>query len=189
MALDNCSSATNRVCVWDGTTFCPFESVVRLAELLGNPQDKVKAIHVAGTNGKGSTCATIAAMLITSGYRVGQFASPHLSHQTERCLINGRPVSVDEFIAATERVEKLAKSEEIELSFFVLTALSTFLIFAENKLDWMVIETGLGGRLDATNTIAKPELTLVTNIGFDHMHWLGDTLEAIAVEKAGIGKA
>ncbi len=173
---------------WDGTKTFELETPITLHHALGNPQDKVLAIHVAGTNGKGTVCAQLAAMLHASGASVGQFTSPHLTHVTERCVINGQPVSHKDFSEAINQVRAEVDRLNLNVSFFEYVASASFLVFAKQQLDWTVVEVGLGGRLDATNTITAPKATVITGIDYDHTHLLGDTLEKIAYEKAGIIK-
>jgi dihydrofolate synthase/folylpolyglutamate synthase len=159
-----------------------------LLRKLGNPQDKFRTVHVAGTKGKGSTCAMIAAMLEGNGYKVGFYSSPHLVDIRERIQINGEMIPHAEFARLVRMVEPMVtKARPTPTYFDVLTAVA-FKYFAEQKVDIAVIETGLGGRLDSTNVI-KPEVTAITNISKDHMAQLGGTLEKIAEEKAGIFKA
>ncbi|MEI2739607.1 MAG: folylpolyglutamate synthase/dihydrofolate synthase family protein [Chitinophagaceae bacterium] len=160
-------------------------NTIRLCKALGNPQHKFKSIHVAGTNGKGSTSHMLAAILQTAGYKTGLYTSPHLKDFRERIKVNGEMVTKDFVISFTEKIVPLI--EEIEPSFFEITVAMAFEYFAGQKVDIAVIETGLGGRLDSTNIIT-PELSIITNIGWDHMNILGDSLEKIAVEKAGIIK-
>lgn len=156
-----------------------------LCNELGNPQKKIKTIHVAGTNGKGSTSHMLAAIFQSAGYKTGLYTSPHLKDFRERIKINGEKIS-QEFVC--EFVENLQeKIEEIEPSFFEITVAMAFSWFEKNSIDIAIIETGLGGRLDSTNVI-QPELSVITNIGYDHMQILGDTLQQIAFEKAGIIK-
>ncbi|MEP6699763.1 MAG: folylpolyglutamate synthase/dihydrofolate synthase family protein [Bacteroidota bacterium] len=162
------------------------KNTIRLCESLGNPHSKFKAIHIAGTNGKGSVSHMLAAILQTAGYRTGLYTSPHLKDFRERIKINGEMVSEDFVIAFTEKIKPLV--EEIEPSFFEITVAMAFEYFAQQKIDIAVIETGLGGRLDSTNIIT-PELSIITNIGRDHMNLLGERVEQIAFEKAGIIKA
>lgn len=157
----------------------------KLCEALGNPQNKFKSIHVAGTNGKGSSSHMIAAILQSEGYKTGLYTSPHLKEFTERIRINGAEVSKDYVVDFVEKVKPLI--EEIKPSFFEITVAMAFDYFALEQVDFAVIEVGLGGRLDSTNVI-NPLVSLITNIGFDHKDLLGDTLEAIAKEKAGIIK-
>ena len=160
-------------------------NTIRLCDTLGNPQQKFKCIHVAGTNGKGSTSHMLAAILQTAGYKTGLYTSPHLKDFRERIKVNGEMVSEEFVILFTERIR--ARIEEIEPSFFEITVVMAFEYFAQQEVDIAIIETGLGGRLDSTNVIV-PELSIITNIGWDHMNLLGNSLEKIAAEKAGIIK-
>jgi len=160
-------------------------NTIRLCDSLGNPQNKFKSIHIAGTNGKGSTSHMLAAILQTAGYKTGLYTSPHLKDFQERIKINGEMISKEFVIDFTEKTQPLVN--EIEPSFFEITVAMAFEYFAEQEVEITVIETGLGGRLDSTNIIT-PELSVITNIGWDHMNLLGDSLEKIAVEKAGIIK-
>jgi dihydrofolate synthase/folylpolyglutamate synthase len=156
-----------------------------LCNKLGNPQQQFKSIHIAGTNGKGSTSHMLAAILQKAGYKTGLYTSPHLKDFRERIKINGE-LCTEEFII--DFVEKMKPAiAEIQPSFFEITVAMAFSYFAEAHVDVAVIETGLGGRLDSTNIIT-PELSIITNIGWDHMNLLCNTLEAIAGEKAGIIK-
>jgi len=160
-------------------------NTLKLCEVAGNPHEKFKSIHIAGTNGKGSTSHMLAAILQESGYKVGLYTSPHLVDFRERIRINGTPVGkqwVVDFVAKYQR-----EIEDIEPSFFEITVAMAFACFAEEQIDIAVIETGLGGRLDSTNVIT-PVLSVITNIDFDHMDMLGNTLPLIAGEKAGIIK-
>lgn len=158
-----------------------------LLRKLGNPQDHFRSVHVAGTKGKGSTCAMIAAMLENNGYKVGLYTSPHLNDIRERIQINGEVIPSEQFARLVKLVEPMVTRARPTPSYFdVLTAVA-FKYFAEQKIDIAVVETGLGGRLDSTNVI-KPEVTAITNISKDHMAQLGNTLEKIAEEKAGIFK-
>lgn len=152
---------------------------------LGEPQKKFRSIHIAGTNGKGSCCHMLAAVFQLCGYRTGLYTSPHLKDFRERIKINGEMVSKDFVVEFTRRITPLI--EEINPSFFELTVGMAFEYFAQQHVDIAVIETGLGGRLDSTNVII-PELSVITNIGLDHMNLLGATHGLIAVEKAGIMK-
>lgn len=160
-------------------------NTIRLCNTLGNPQHKFKSIHVAGTNGKGSTSHMLAAILQTAGYKTGLYTSPHLKDFRERIKVNGEMVSEEFVILFTERIRP--RIEEIEPSFFEITVAMAFEYFAQQEVDIAIIETGLGGRLDSTNVIV-PELSIITNIGWDHMNLLGNSLEKIAAEKAGIIK-
>lgn len=152
---------------------------------LGNPERNLKCVHVAGTNGKGSTTHALSSVLMEAGYKVGLYTSPHLKSFTERIKINGLDIpekDVVEFIADTKDF-----LEELKPSFFEMTVGMAFWYFAKEKVDIAVIEVGMGGRLDSTNVII-PEVSVITNIGFDHMQFLGNTLPLIAGEKAGIIK-
>ncbi|MGB3143451.1 MAG: folylpolyglutamate synthase/dihydrofolate synthase family protein [Maribacter sp.] len=161
------------------------DGIKALSAHLEHPHHHFKSIHVAGTNGKGSSSHMLASVLQEAGYKVGLYTSPHLKDFRERIRINGKVVSekfVTDFIAANQSF-----LESNQLSFFEMTVGMAFSFFAERKVDIAVVETGLGGRLDSTNIII-PEVSLITNIGLDHMDMLGDTLEKIAFEKAGIIK-
>ena len=160
-------------------------NTIELCKAIDNPQNKFKSIHIAGTNGKGSTSHMLAAILQQAGYKTGLYTSPHLKDFRERIKVNGEMIAKDFVIEFTERTKTL--SETIQPSFFELTVAMAFDYFAQQKVDIAVIETGLGGRLDSTNIIT-PFLSIITNIGYDHMNILGDTLEEIAAEKAGIIK-
>lgn len=158
-----------------------------LLRKLGNPQDTFRSVHIAGTKGKGSTCAMVAAMLRGNDLKVGVYTSPHLTDIRERIVINGEMIPQEAFARLIRQVEPLVKHARPTPSYFdVLTAVA-FKYFAEQKVDIAVIETGLGGRLDSTNVL-KPEVTAITSISKDHMAQLGNTIEKIAAEKAGIFK-
>ena len=171
----------------------PPEHTRELLSRLGNPQEGIKIIHVAGTNGKGSVCAYLNAMLLAGGKKTGLFTSPHLVRINERFQINGEDVSDEQFLDAFLKVEKAAKEYEAEgeghPSYFETLFLMGMLIFKEAGVEYLVMETGLGGRLDATNVVEKPLACIIPSISRDHTEYLGDTLEAIAGEKAGIIKA
>lgn len=171
----------------------PPEHTRELLSRLRNPQEGIKIIHVAGTNGKGSVCAYLNAMLLAGGKKTGLFTSPHLVRINERFQINGEDVSDEQFLDAFLKVEKAAKEYEAEgeghPSYFETLFLMGMLIFKEAGVEYLVMETGLGGRLDATNVVEKPLACIITSISRDHTEYLGDTLEAIAGEKAGIIKA
>jgi dihydrofolate synthase / folylpolyglutamate synthase len=169
-------------------------NTVRLMELMGNPHKKFRSVHVAGTNGKGSTSAFIAQMLMGAGYRVGLYTSPHLVSFTERIRINGKPISEETVVALTRRVRDAYQqapeepgSDNLNPTFFEVTTAVAFTCFAEAGIDIAVVETGMGGRLDATNVIS-PLVSVITNIDLEHTEFLGATLELIAGEKAGIIK-
>lgn len=171
----------------------PPEHTRELLSRLGNPQEGIKIIHVAGTNGKGSVCAYLNAILLAGGKKTGLFTSPHLVRINERFQINGEDVSDEQFLDAFLKVEKAAKEYEAEgkghPSYFETLFLMGMLIFKEAGVEYLVMETGLGGRLDATNVVEKPLACIITSISRDHTEYLGDILEAIAGEKAGIIKA
>lgn len=155
---------------------------------LGNPQDALRFVHVAGTNGKGSTCSFVASVLEQAGYRVGLFTSPALYRFEDRIRVNGVNIAPDELLSVTARVKEAADGmEEHPTEFELLTAVA-FCHFAQKGCDIVVAEVGMGGRLDSTNVIAHPEVCVITPIAFDHCAFLGNTLDAIAREKAGIIK-
>lgn len=153
---------------------------------LDSPEQSGRCVHVAGTNGKGSTCAMIEAGLRAAGFRTGLYTSPHLIEPTERIRIDGQPVGEAAFTDAFARVHAIADANDHPSYFETVTAMA-LLLFRDACVDWIVLETGLGGRLDATN-IVTPELCVITPIDYDHQEFLGDTLEQIAAEKAGILK-
>ena len=161
------------------------EKLARLLDKLGSPQKKIRAIHVAGTNGKGTVCTLLARTLQLAGYKTGLFISPHLITPTERIQINGCNIPQDTFSHALQTVLDI---EEEPLNFFELLTVVAFIYFAKEGVDFAVLETGLGGRKDPTN-LCFPLLSIITSIGLDHTQILGDTLEKIAAEKAGIIKS
>lgn len=161
------------------------QPTIDMMEALGNPELKFKSIHVAGTNGKGSVSHFLASILQEAGYKVGLYTSPHLVDFRERIRINGEMIPQHEVVDFVERNRQLFA--DLKLSFFEMTVGMAFDYFAQEKVDIAVVEVGMGGRLDSTNVIL-PELSVITNIGLDHTQFLGDTLEKIAVEKAGIIK-
>ena len=160
-------------------------NTIALCKALDNPQTKFKSVHIAGTNGKGSTSHMLAAILQTAGYKTGLYTSPHLKDFRERIKINGEMIAEPFVIDFVSRIKPLITT--IEPSFFEITVAMAFDYFVKEQVDIAVIEVGLGGRLDSTNII-MPELSVITNIGWDHMNMLGDSLAAIAFEKAGIIK-
>ena len=160
-------------------------NTLKLAEHLNNPENKFKSVHVAGTNGKGSTSHILASVLQEAGYKVGLYTSPHLKDFRERIKINGQEVSKHFVIGFIKRNKGFFEANK--LSFFEMTVGRAFDYFAKQNVDIAVVEVGLGGRLDSTN-IVIPEVSIITNIGLDHTQFLGDTLEAIAFEKGGIIK-
>lgn len=164
------------------------DNIRRLMSLLGGPQRSFSSVHVAGTNGKGSTSAMLESLLRTNKVRTGLFTSPHLVSFTERIRVNGEEISEDAVIELADEVRKAAAGvEDFCPTFFEVVTSIAFLYFMRMKVEWAVVEVGLGGRLDATNII-QPEVTVITSIGIDHREFLGDTLEEIAREKAGIIK-
>lgn len=171
-----------------GSAYKPgLERVLAMAEVIGNPHqaEGIHFIHIGGTNGKGSTSSTLAAVLSASGYRTGLFTSPHLVDFRERIRIDGTPISPEFVVDFVERVHPLVA--RYSPSFFELTTLMALDYFVHQKVEVAVIEVGMGGRLDSTNIIT-PDLAVVTNISLDHTQFLGNTLEEIASEKAGIFK-
>lgn len=165
------------------------ERIRALLEALGNPQSAFRVVHVAGTNGKGSTCAMIEAGLRAAGIRTGLFTSPHLIEPTERIQVDGIPVTPEQFSCAFEMVHRTAENCDLDChpTYFETVTAMAFWLFREMGVETAVVEVGLGGRLDATNVV-EPALTVITPIDFDHEAYLGRTIEAIAREKAGILK-
>lgn len=164
-----------------------------ILEHLGHPERRFPTVHVAGTNGKGSTCAMIESALRHAGHRTGLYISPHLVEPTERIQVDGQPVSRERFVDAFNRVRE-ASTQLLDRglidshpTYFETVTAMAFLEFAHQKVDWAVVEVGLGGRLDATNVV-QPKLCVITPVDFDHERWLGNSLSAIAGEKAGILK-
>jgi len=158
-----------------------------LMSLLGNPHRFFNSIHIAGTNGKGSTASMITSILLRSGLRVGTYTSPHLVSFTERIRVNGQMINEDDVIRLTSTLNELIKDTDIRPTFFEFITAMAFYYFMENGVEWAVIETGMGGRFDATNVI-EPEVSIITNVGLDHMDFLGKTISDITAEKAGIIK-
>jgi dihydrofolate synthase/folylpolyglutamate synthase len=168
------------------TTRLGLERTQALLRALGDPQKKLKFVHVAGSNGKGSTCAMLAAILQAAGYRTGLYISPYIQDFCERMQVNGENVPGDTLAAITERVKTIADAMEDHPSQFELVTAIALEYFFEAKCDIVVLEVGMGGALDSTNAIDAPEVAVITNIGLEHTEYLGDTLEAIAETKAGI---
>ena len=160
-------------------------NITALCSVLSHPQNNFKSIHVAGTNGKGSTCHLLASILQEQGYKVGLYTSPHLKDFRERVKVNGEMISESAVVGFVSSHQDVFT--EIGVSFFEMTTALAFEYFSSQQVDIAIIETGLGGRLDATNIIL-PELSVITNVALDHQNLLGDTIEAIATEKAGIIK-
>ena len=156
-----------------------------LCELLDHPENKFRSVHLAGTNGKGSTSHMIASVFQAAGYKTGLYTSPHLKDFRERIRINGVMIPEEKVVQIVEEMREVLAS--IQPSFFEMTVGMAFKYFAEEQVDIAILETGLGGRLDSTNVVT-PELSVITNISFDHTNLLGNTLPQIAAEKAGIIK-
>ncbi|MDO8281348.1 MAG: folylpolyglutamate synthase/dihydrofolate synthase family protein [Thermodesulfovibrionia bacterium] len=162
-------------------------NIERLTDILEKPQNSFRSIHIAGTNGKGSTTTMIASILRTSGWKVGMFTSPHLKSFTERIRVNGIPISESDVVSLTHKIRESFAGTDLNPTFFEVVTALAFCYFSLHKVDWAVIETGMGGRFDATNII-HPELSIITNIDIDHAEYLGDSISAISHEKAGIIK-
>lgn len=160
----------------------------RFLEKLGNPHLKLPhVVHIAGTNGKGSTAATLRALLEASGQTVHMYTSPHLVHVTERIRLAGQPITSEALIEIVNECIEINQNQPI--TFFEMFTCAAFLAFSRTPADWLILETGMGGRLDTTNVVQDPALTIITSISWDHMKFLGDSLPQIASEKAGIMKA
>lgn len=159
----------------------------RLMSILGEPRNSFRSVHIAGTNGKGSTAAIIASILKESGFKVGMFTSPHLVSFTERIKINNSPISEEDVAELTSYIRKIVAATDLKPTFFEFITAIAFYYFACEKVDWAVVEVGMGGRFDATNVIL-PVVSVITNIGFDHKEFLGQSISEIAFEKAGIIK-
>lgn len=168
------------------------ENTIELMERLGRPERDMKIIHVAGTNGKGSVCAFLSTILVKAGKQTGLFTSPHLVKINERFQLNNEPVSDEDFLAAYLKVqaavEDMQRDGFAHPTYFELLFALAMVLFQEKHMEYVVLETGLGGRLDATNMVEKPLVTVITSISLDHTEILGDTIEKIAYEKAGIIK-
>ncbi len=170
--------------------FCKpgLERIAELCKKLGDPQKGMRFIHVAGTNGKGSFCSMMSSVLCSSGYKTGLFTSPYIRFFNERMQINGEPISNDELAEITTQVRPIAESMEDSPTEFELITAVAFVYFKKHNCDVVVLEAGMGGRLDSTNIIETPLLSVITGIALDHTAFLGDTVEKIAAEKAGIIK-
>lgn len=164
------------------------ERISAVLDLLGNPQDKLKCIHVAGTNGKGSVCAIIASILTEAGMKTGLYTSPHIFEYTERIKINGCEISKDDFVKYIFEICEIADKNDIHLTEFEILTAVMFKYFSDNNVEIVVLETGLGGRFDATNVIKRNLCSIITHIDLDHTDRLGNTRSKIAFEKAGIIK-
>ncbi len=171
-------------------TFCKpgLERIGVLCERLGNPQDSLRFVHVAGTNGKGSTCSMLSSVLRAAGYRVGLYTSPYIRFFNERMCVDGEPISNEELSEITEYVRPFADDMTDKPTEFELITAIAFEYFKRHACDVVVLEAGMGGRLDSTNIIRNPLLSIITGIALDHVAFLGDTVEKIAAEKAGIIK-
>ena len=165
--------------------------IEKLTQALGNPQKGLKYIHVGGTNGKGSTCTMLSEIMISQGYRTGLFTSPYVVDFCERMQIDGEMISHEELAALTEKVKPVVEELDVQgicaTEFEVVTAIA-FLYFARNNCDIVILEVGLGGKLDSTNVIDRPLASVITSISLDHTEILGDTVGKIAQEKCGIIK-
>lgn len=159
-----------------------------LLELLGNPQNRLRFVHIAGTNGKGSTAAMLSSILTAAGYKTGLYSSPYISCFNERMQVNGVNISDDALCEITEKIAPLAVSMQDSPTEFELVTALAFEFFAQSSCDIVVLETGMGGRLDSTNVIGTPDCAVITNIGLDHTRELGNKLHEIAAEKCGIIK-
>lgn len=164
------------------------DRVSKVLDLLGNPQNKLKIIHVAGTNGKGSVCSILANILCKSGYKTGLYTSPHLFEYTERIKVDNNDIQKEIFAKYILDICEIADLNDIHLTEFEILTVAAYKYFFDEKVDIAIIETGLGGRLDATNAIDINILSIITSISIDHIDRLGDTIEKIAFEKAGIIK-
>ncbi|NLK63057.1 MAG: bifunctional folylpolyglutamate synthase/dihydrofolate synthase [Fusobacteria bacterium] len=163
------------------------DNIRKIMDKLGNPQNNYKIIHIAGTNGKGSTASILENVLIENSYKVGKYTSPHLVKFNERIVVNRELVEDSEIIYYFNKIEKIVNDLEIEATFFEITTAIMLQYFSDKKVDWAILETGMGGRFDSTN-IVNPTLSVITNVSIDHTEFLGDTIEKIAHEKAGIIK-
>jgi len=164
------------------------ENIKKFLRIIGNPEKKIKIIHVAGTNGKGSVCAMISSVLDEAGFKVGMFTSPHLIKVNERIRFDNELISEGDFKRIADFIYETEKKNNVNLTFFETLTAMAFIYFNERKLDYAVMETGMGGRLDATN-VSKPVISVITNIGLEHRDVLGNTIKDIAKEKAGIIKS
>lgn len=167
------------------------ESIRAVCAAMGDPQDSLRVVHVAGTNGKGAVCALIDSVLRAAGFRTGRYTSPHLVSLNERFFLDGTPVSAEKLNAAYRQIAELSTTNcqlPTDLTYFELLTATAFELYARDRVDYLVLETGLGGRLDATNIVKKPAVSIITRIGLDHCDWLGHTIAEIAAEKGGIIK-
>ena len=162
--------------------------IEKVLKLFNNPQEDLKIIHIAGTNGKGSTCAMLCELLKNVGLNVGLYTSPHILSYCERIKINNIDIKKEVLSKLIFKIEKVSKENNTHLTEFEILTVAAFLYFKQENVDVVILETGLGGRFDATNIVKKPILTIITSISIDHKDRLGDTIQQIAVEKAGIIK-
>ena len=179
---DRISSHINKTQIRD------ISRIKKVLAALGNPEEKLKIIHVAGTNGKGSVCASLSSILTCAGHKVGLFTSPHLVKVNERIKINNVDISDEKLEEILTRAEDASKKTNIDLTFFEVLTIVAIIYFHDEKCDVCIFEAGMGGEYDATNIFQKVELSAITNIGFDHMEILGNTIEEITKAKAGIIK-
>lgn len=189
LTLDQCDDFLNSIPGF--TDKHSIEDTREFLEYLGNPDENMKIIHVAGTNGKGSVCSYLSSILMKAGYNVGVFTSPHLVKVSERFSVDGKPISdglfVEIFVETLRRVAEYDKDDYFP-TYFEFLFFMAMVLYDVYPVDYLILETGLGGKLDATNSVSKPLLSVITEIGFDHMQYLGNTIEKIAAEKAGIIK-
>ena len=179
----NLLQRTDKFCINLG-----LERIKNFLDIAGNPQDKLNFIHVAGTNGKGSVCAILESVLKTAGYKTGLYTSPHILEYTERIKYNGEEIEKSKFAELIFKVEELAEGNNISLTEFEILTAVMFMYFEEKMPDIVILETGLGGRLDATNVIKENICSVITHLDLEHTEILGNTIEKIAFEKAGIIK-
>lgn len=163
------------------------ENIKTLCKEMGEPQKDYKVIHIAGTNGKGSTSTTIETILLEAGYRVGKYTSPHILKFNERIRANGQDITDEDIVKYYQLVKDIVAKTGLRPTFFEMTTAMMFKYFSDLKLDYVVLETGMGGRFDATN-VCEADICVITNVGLDHIEYLGDTIYKIAKEKAGIIK-
>lgn len=163
------------------------ENIKTLCKEMGEPQKDYKVIHIAGTNGKGSTSTTIETILLEAGYRVGKYTSPHILKFNERIRANGQDITDEDIVKYYQLVKDIVAKTGLRPTFFEMTTAMMFKYFSDLKLDYVVLETGMGGRFDATN-VCEADICVITNVGLDHTEYLGDTIYKIAKEKAGIIK-
>lgn len=189
MENENYTNAINLLTSREKFHIClGLERVSKVLERLGNPQDSLNIIHVAGTNGKGSACAILSSILTAAGFKTGLYTSPHIIEYTERIKINNRDILQNDFADLIFEISTLAKENNIYLTEFELLTVCAYKYFSDKETDICIIETGLGGRLDATSAISSNIFSVITSISLDHVDRLGDTIEKIAYEKSGIIK-